>query len=202
MLVKSLDTTSYSIFFLQTSQSWTHKTKAKITTGLMSTTVFLGANNSLLIVVLPQWCFLCSNSIIKAWVTQSPLNSFGSKWAVCARVVLTVNECRWRRDDDERVLSWWRCWWLIQNSRHTKPACYTAAACHPIWFVLRVFQQDNDPKLAFRQRKGCLTKKESDGVLRQSPNSRPAEMVWEEFDCRVIEKQPKKMLRTSGKLQQ
>lgn len=42
-----------------------------------------------------------------------------------------------------------------------------------------------------------MTKKESDGVLRQtawppqSPDLNPAEMVWEEFDCRVKEKQPK-----------
>lgn len=49
-----------------------------------------------------------------------------------------------------------------------------------------------------------MTKKESDGVLRQtawppqSPDLSSAEIVWDEFDCRVKERQPKKMLRTSG----
>ena len=46
--------------------------------------------------------------------------------------------------------------------------------------------------------KGYLTKKESDGVLYQmtwppqSPNLNPNEMVWDELDCRVKEKQTKK----------
>ena len=44
--------------------------------------------------------------------------------------------------------------------------------------------------------KGYLTKKESDGVLhqmtwpQQSPNRNPIEMVWDELDGRVKEKQP------------
>ena len=44
--------------------------------------------------------------------------------------------------------------------------------------------------------KGYFTKKESDGVLHQmtwppqSPNLNPIEMVWDELDCRVKEKQP------------
>ncbi|CDQ60383.1 unnamed protein product [Oncorhynchus mykiss] len=44
--------------------------------------------------------------------------------------------------------------------------------------------------------KGYLTQKESDGVLHQmtwppqSPNLNPIEMVWDELDCRVKEKQP------------
>uniref|UniRef100_A0AAZ3RQK9 Serine-threonine/tyrosine-protein kinase catalytic domain-containing protein n=1 Tax=Oncorhynchus tshawytscha TaxID=74940 RepID=A0AAZ3RQK9_ONCTS len=44
--------------------------------------------------------------------------------------------------------------------------------------------------------KGYLTKKESDGVLHQmtwppqSPNLYPIEMVWDELDRRVNEKQP------------
>jgi transposase len=44
--------------------------------------------------------------------------------------------------------------------------------------------------------KGYLTKKESDGVLHQmtwppqSPELNPIEMVWDEFDRRVKEKQP------------
>jgi hypothetical protein len=44
--------------------------------------------------------------------------------------------------------------------------------------------------------KGYLTKKESDLVLHQmtwppqSPGLNPIEMVWDELDCRVKEKQP------------
>jgi transposase len=43
---------------------------------------------------------------------------------------------------------------------------------------------------------GFLTKKENDGVLHQmtwppqSPDLNPIEMVWDEFDRRVKEKQP------------
>jgi hypothetical protein len=44
--------------------------------------------------------------------------------------------------------------------------------------------------------KGYLTKKESDGVLHQiawppqSPDFNRIEMVWDELNCRVKEKQP------------
>jgi transposase-like protein len=69
---------------------------------------------------------------------------------------------------------------------------------HPIWFegLSFVFQQDNDPKHTSRLFKGYLTKKESDGVLHQmtwspqSPDLNPIEMVWDEVDHRVKEKQP------------
>ena len=48
----------------------------------------------------------------------------------------------------------------------------------------------------FRMCKGYLTKKESDGVLYQmtwppqSPNLNPIEMVWDDLNRRVKEKQP------------
>ena len=59
-----------------------------------------------------------------------------------------------------------------------------------------VFQPDNDPQHTSRLCKGYLTKKESDGVLRQmtwppqSPHLNPIEMVWDELDRRVKAKQP------------
>ena len=59
-----------------------------------------------------------------------------------------------------------------------------------------IFQQDNDPKHTSRLCKGYLTKKESDGVLRQmtwppqSPDLNPMEMVWDEMDRRVKAKGP------------
>lgn len=59
-----------------------------------------------------------------------------------------------------------------------------------------IFQQDNDPKHTSRLCKGYLTKKESDGVLRQmtwppqSPDLNPIEMVRGELDRRVKAKGP------------
>ena len=59
-----------------------------------------------------------------------------------------------------------------------------------------IFQQDSDPRHTSRLCRGYLTKKESDGVLRQmtwppqSPDLNPIEMVWDEMDCRVKAKGP------------
>ena len=58
------------------------------------------------------------------------------------------------------------------------------------------FQQVNDPKHTSRLCKGYLTKKESDGVRHQMtwppqlPDLNPIEMIWDELDRRVKEKQP------------
>ena len=58
-----------------------------------------------------------------------------------------------------------------------------------------VFQQDNDPKHTCRLCKGKLTKW-SDGMLhqmtwsQQSPDLNPIQMVWDELDHRVKERQP------------
>jgi hypothetical protein len=57
-----------------------------------------------------------------------------------------------------------------------------------------VFQQNNDPT-HLKLCKGYFTKKESDGVLHQMswpPQSpyNPIEMVWDELDRRLKEKQP------------
>ena len=65
----------------------------------------------------------------------------------------------------------------------------TTASCSDMTFI---YQRDNDPKHTSRQRKGHLTKKESDGVLRQmtwcpqSPDLNPtsAQHLWELLqDC-------------------
>lgn len=58
-----------------------------------------------------------------------------------------------------------------------------------------VFLQDDDPKHTSRLCKSYLSKKKSDGVLHnmiwppQSPDLNPTEVVWDESDKRVKEKQ-------------
>jgi hypothetical protein len=69
-----------------------------------------------------------------------------------------------------------------------------------------VFQQDNDTKHTYRLCKGYLTKKESDGALHQMtwsqqlPDLNPIEMVWDELDRRVKEKQPTSAQHMWGKM--
>ena len=85
---------------------------------------------------------------------------------------------------------------------------------HPIWFALSgtiicfstVFQQDNNPT-HLQVCKGYLIKKESDGVLHQmtwppqSPDLNSIEIVWDESDHRVKEKQPTSARHMSELLQ-
>ena len=97
------------------------------------------------------------------------------------------------------------CWWhrdlfriqgtLYQYGYHSMQR-YTIPSGLSLVGLSFVFQLDNDPKHTSRLCKGYLTKKERDGVLHQmtwppqSPNHNPFEMVWDELDRRVKEKQP------------
>ena len=89
------------------------------------------------------------------------------------------------------------CWWFIYNSRHTKSAWLPQ---HSIGFGLSgtiiCFSNRTMTQHTSRLCKGYLTKNESDVVLHQmtrppqSPDLNHIEMVWDESDCRVKEKQP------------
>ncbi|RXN10843.1 sterile alpha motif domain-containing 3-like isoform X2 [Labeo rohita] len=69
----------------------------------------------------------------------------------------------------------------------------------PMKNTFQFIQQDSDPKHTSRLCKGYLTKKESDGVLRQmtwppqSPDLNPIEMVWDEMDRRMKAKGPTRL---------
>ncbi len=96
-------------------------------------------------------------------------------------------------------------WWLfkIQNSGHTEPAWlprHSAATCHPMWFVLSGtiigFSTGQRPKKLLQATKWLFNQEgewwsaASDDLAPRSPDPNPAEMVWEELDHRVKEKQP------------
>ena len=85
---------------------------------------------------------------------------------------------------------------LIQHGYHSILQRYSITSGLFLVGQSVIFQQDNDPQHTSRLCKGYLTNKESDGVLYQmtwppeSPDLNPIEMVWDELDRRVKEKQP------------
>ena len=99
------------------------------------------------------------------------------------------------------VLCWWHCdlfriqGTLNQHGYHSILQRYTILSGLRLVGLSFVFQQDNDPKHTSRLCKGYLTKG-SDGMLHQmtwlphSPDLNPIEMVWDELDRGVKEKQP------------
>ena len=84
---------------------------------------------------------------------------------------------------------------LNQHGYHSILQRYAIPSGFSLVGLSFVFQQDNDPKHMSRLCKGYLTK-ESDGVLHQmtwppqSPDLNPIEMVLDESDHCVKEKQP------------
>uniref|UniRef100_A0AAZ3SER4 Uncharacterized protein n=1 Tax=Oncorhynchus tshawytscha TaxID=74940 RepID=A0AAZ3SER4_ONCTS len=80
------------------------------------------------------------------------------------------------------------------------PHCWASSSTPLHTYQMRVRPCNSSPRTMTQQTsrlcKGCLTKKEGDGVLHQmtwtpqSPDLNPTEMVWDELDRRVKEKQP------------
>ena len=85
---------------------------------------------------------------------------------------------------------------LDQHGYHSILQWYTIPSDLHLVELSFDFQKDNDTKPTSRLYKGYLTKKESDEVLHQmtcppqSTDLNPIEMVWDELDHRVKEKQP------------
>ena len=84
------------------------------------------------------------------------------------------------------------CW---QQPLNVSDGCLTIPSGLRLVGLSFVFQQDSGPKHTSRLCKGYLTK-ESDGAVHlmtwppQSPALHPIEMVWDELDRIVNEKQP------------
>jgi hypothetical protein len=84
---------------------------------------------------------------------------------------------------------------LNQHGYHSILKLYAIPSGLRLVTLSLVFQQDNDPKHTSRLCKG-YSNKESDRVLHQmtwppqSLDFNPIEMVWDELDGRVKEKQP------------
>ena len=134
------------------------------------------------------------------WFQPSCLCETQSKW--------TDNLCMcgfyleaWRRRCDG-VLCLWHCLIYLEFKAHLTSMATTAlcsdTASHRVctYWDFHLFFNRTMIQHTSRLCKGYLTKKESDGVLHQitwppqSPDLNPIEMVWDELDHRVKEKQP------------
>ncbi len=158
-----------------------------------------------------EWTVHQWNSVL--WSDESKFEIFGStrrvyvrcregEWMVSACVVPTVKHGRWG-------MVVWRCFagdtvgnsikiqgTLNQHGYHTILQQHAIPFGVCLMGTSSVFQQGSDPKHTSRLCKGYVTKKESDGVPcqmtwpPQSPNLNPVEMVWDELDHKLTEKQP------------
>ena len=107
----------------------------------------------------------------------------------------------WRRRCDGALLVTLSVIYLEFKSHLTSMATTTFCSDTPshlvcAWWDYHLLFNRTMAQHTSRLCKGYLTKKESDGVLHQmtwppqSPNLNPIEMVWDELDHRVKEKQP------------
>jgi hypothetical protein len=85
---------------------------------------------------------------------------------------------------------------LKQHGYHSILPCYAIPSGFCLVGLSFVFQQVNDPKHTSRLCEDYLSKKKSDGVLHQMTwppqlhELNPIELVWDELNSRVKEKQP------------